>query len=102
MKIYVQPPEIDINPLQERLNQLEDGNELRPILQNILTLQEKYLEVVQQKLQLQIMWALRSIEKEIDEEGGMILLTTEGEIELKEFSPELSEKISQCIKENMN
>lgn len=102
MKIYIEPPEIDINPIQERLNELPAEHELRPILQNVISLQQRYLEVVQQNLQYKIMWALRSLEEEINEAGGMIILGTDGTLTLKEFLPELSERIEQCIKENMS
>lgn len=101
MKVYIEPPEIDIHPIQQRLSELPEGSELRPILQNVLSLQEKYLEVVQQNLQYRIMWALRSLEQEITEAGGIIILGTDGQLTLKEFSPELAEKIETCIKENM-
>jgi len=101
MKVYIEPPEIDVNPIQERLNDLPEDHELRPILANVISLQQRYLEVVQQNLQYKIMWALRSLETEIDEAGGMILLGTDGTLTLKEFQPELAERIEQSIKENM-
>jgi hypothetical protein len=101
MKVYIEPPEVDINPIQERLNDLPEEHELRPILQNVISLQQRYLEVVQQNLQYKIMWALRSLEAEIEEAGGMIILSTEGVLTLKEFLPELAERIEQCIKDNM-
>ncbi len=101
MKVYIEPPEIDINPIQERLMSLPEESELRPILQNVISLQQKYLEVVQQNLQYKIMWALRSLEAEITEAGGMIILGTDGQLTLKEFQPELSDRIEQCIKDNM-
>jgi hypothetical protein len=101
MKVYIEPPEVDINPIQERLNDLPEDHELRPILQNVISLQQRYLEVVQQNLQYKIMWALRSLEAEIEEAGGMIILSTEGVLTLKEFLPELAERIEQCIKDNM-
>ncbi|HEX6914316.1 MAG TPA: hypothetical protein VF145_03700 [Chitinophagaceae bacterium] len=101
MKVYIEPPELDINPLQDRLNELPEGSELRPILQNVLTLQQKYLEVVQQNLQYRIMWALRSLEDEIEAAAGMIILSADGQLTLKEFPPELSERIEQCIKDNL-
>ena len=101
MKVYIEPPEIDINPIQERLNELPEQHELRPILQNVISLQQRYLEVVQQNLQYKIMWALRSLEHEIDEAGGMIILGTDGQLTLKEFTQDLAERIEQCIKENM-
>ena len=101
MKVYIEPPEIDVNPLQDRLNDLPEDHELRPILNNVLSLQQRYLEVVQQNLQYKIMWALRSMEAEIDEAGGMIILSPEGTLTLKEFTQELSDRIEQCIKENM-
>lgn len=101
MKVYIEPPEIDINPIQERLNDLPEDHELRPILQNVIGLQQKYLEVVQQNLQYKIMWALRSMEHEIEEAGGIIILDTEGTLTLKEFTQDLSDRIEQCIKENM-
>lgn len=90
-----------MNPIQERLNDLPEEHELRPILQNVLSLQQKYLEVVQQNLQYRIMWALRSLEQEITDAGGIIILDTDGQLTLKEFTPEMAEKIETCIKENM-
>lgn len=102
MKVYIEPPEIDINPIQERLNDLPEAHELRPILQNVISLQQRYLEVVQQNLQYKIMWALRSLEAEIEEAGGIIILGSDGTLTLKEFQPELAVKIEECIKENMN
>lgn len=101
MKVYIEPPEVDINPIQDRLTELPEDHELRPILQNVVSLQQRYLEVVQQNLQYRIMWALRSLEQEIEEAGGMIILGTDGTLTLKEFLPELSDRIEQCIKENM-
>jgi hypothetical protein len=101
MKVYIEPPEIDVNPIHDRLNDLPEDHELRPILQNVISLQQRYLEVVQQNLQYKIMWALRSMEAEIDEAGGMIILGTDGTLTLKEFTQELSDRIEQCIKENM-
>ena len=101
MKVYIEPPEVDVNPIQDRLNDLPESHELRPILQNVISLQQRYLEVVQQNLQYKIMWALRSLETEIAEAGGMIILGNDGTLTLKEFEPELSERIEQCIKENM-
>lgn len=101
MKVYIEPPEIDINPIQERLNELPEDHELRPILQNVISLQQRYLEVAQQNLQYRIMWALRSMEAEIEEAGGMIILGADGTLTLKEFSPDIAERIEQCIKENM-
>ena len=101
MKVYIEPPEIDVDPIQQRLNELPEDHELRPILQNVLTLQQKYLEVVQQTLQYRIMWALRSLEHEITEAGGIIMLGTDGQLTLKEFPEELAERIELCIRENM-
>lgn len=101
MKIYIEPPEVDINPIQDRLNDLPEDHELRPILQNVIALQQRYLEVVQQNLQYKIMWALRSLEAEIDEAGGIIILSPDGQLTLKEFTQELSERIEECIRENM-
>ncbi|MCE3282584.1 MAG: hypothetical protein K0Q66_1321 [Chitinophagaceae bacterium] len=101
MKVYIEPPEIDVDPIQHRLNELPEDHELKPILQNVLTLQQKYLEVVQQTLQYRIMWALRSLEHEINESGGMIMLGADGQLTLKEFSEDLAERIEACIRENM-
>jgi hypothetical protein len=47
------------------------------------------------------MWALRSMEAEIEESGGMIILGADGALTLKEFTQDLAERIEQCIKENM-
>ena len=46
------------------------------------------------------MWELRSIEKEIDEDGGVIIFTKEAKILFKEFdSQELVDKIKFLLKQ---
>lgn len=101
MKIYIEPPEIDITPLQQKLNDLPGDHELTSILQNVISLQDRYMEIIQQNLQYRIMWALRSLEKEIEEAGGTIILGADGQLTLKEFTHELANKIELCIKDNM-
>lgn len=54
-----------------------------------------------EKTKFQLMWSLRSIEKEIDMEGGMIIITKDSKIELKDFSPEISETIVRLLNEKM-
>lgn len=51
------------------------------------------------KFKYRMMWELRALEKEIDEEGGMLMLTWEtAELWTKGFSPELDAKIWKVIR----
>jgi len=61
---------------------------------------EQYVIEKFEKVKYKIMWALRGIEKEINEEGGMIIITPEFRIETKDFSEELTERISGLLDSN--
>lgn len=47
-----------------------------------------------------IMWTLRHLETEINAEGGVLIITGKGDLELKEFSAELSFKIKEAIEKS--
>lgn len=57
----------------------------------------KMMETTMEKWKYKTMWALRSIEAEINEEGGMIILTIKG-MHTKQFSRELTDKIAELIR----
>lgn len=53
------------------------------------------------KFKYRIMWELRHLEKEIDDEGGIIMFYAENDrdwIETKNFSPDLDARIWEIIK----
>ncbi len=49
------------------------------------------------KLKYKIMWQLRSLEREIADEGGIIIIKPNGSIETKNFTPELTENIRDLL-----
>lgn len=63
-------------------------------------LKEKFFWLLAERQKYFIMWELRSLEKEIVEEDGQIIIVSEGErpgFELIEFSEELTEKIKAIL-----
>ncbi len=48
------------------------------------------------------MWQLRSLEKEINESDGMIIVRQNGRIETKSFTQELSDKINEILKADLD
>jgi len=51
-----------------------------------------------EKLRFEMMWTLRSLEKEIDNEGGQIIITYDKGVKTKGFTQELTDKIADTIK----
>jgi len=51
-----------------------------------------------EKWKYRIMWELRTLESEINSEGGAIIITEKSQIETKDFTTELSEKIKTLLK----
>ena len=49
------------------------------------------------KWKYKIMWHLRSVENEINDEGGIIIVDLSGKIEIKQFTEELTEKIHELL-----
>lgn len=70
---------------------------LNEFFKNHQNMKEKYIIEKFEKVKYKVMWALRSIEKEINDEGGMIVITWDFKIELKDFSEPLSEQILRLI-----
>ncbi|HEY8687623.1 MAG TPA: hypothetical protein VIM07_00195 [Chitinophagaceae bacterium] len=54
-------------------------------------------QLIFEKFKYKIMWDLRSIENEINEEGGIIIITTKG-VETKNFTQYLSDKIIDLLR----
>ncbi len=48
------------------------------------------------------MWQLRSLEKEINESNGMIIVHQNGRIDAKNFTPELMDKIMEILKADLD
>lgn len=99
MKIYLEPVDDDIIDLEQIATNILNifPSQFLPAIKKILdtnvNLQKKYANTFSELSKLKIMWALRFLEKEIDNEGGLIIITKSGKIETKDFSSELSEKI---------
>lgn len=58
---------------------------------------ERQFVLMMEKTKYRVMWALRSIEDLINDEGGMIIINEHGQIETKEFSEETTEKIAELL-----
>jgi len=80
MKFYIQYPQFD--------NNINDP--LSKIAQELII--TKFI-----KFKFQSMWALRSIENDIKEEGGILIINEKFQIETKEFSSDLTRKIQTLI-----
>lgn len=64
----------------------ETGNELAGLAKFAM---EKHME----REKYRVMWQLRSLEQEINESEGMIIITQGGRIHTKNFTRELTDKI---------
>lgn len=82
MKLYIDFPAPDLGE-DETLNTLADIN-----YQNL-----------RGKYKYKTMWQLRTLEKEINEQGGMIIIKRNGEIQTKNFTADLTERINELIME---
>lgn len=52
---------------------------------------------VMEKNKYRIMWALRSIENDINYEGGIIIINEKGQIETKQFTQETTGRIRELL-----
>ena len=80
MKFYIQYPHFD--------NNINDP--FSKIAQELII--TKFV-----KFKFQSMWALRSIENDIKEEGGILIINEKFQIETKQFSEDLTRKIKTLI-----
>jgi len=101
MKVYYELPELEIEEsfIESNLSSY-DGQEkenMRNIYINASNAYKLLKENMCIKQKYEIMWALRSIENEFNEEGGCIIITKEGKIHTKDFSQELTDKIHSLI-----
>src|ERR1035437_3833848 len=64
---------------------------------NTVKIYNKLTEIMCVKQKYQIMWGLRSIENEINEEGGRVIITKEGRIKIQGFTKELKTKIYSLL-----
>jgi hypothetical protein len=55
------------------------------------------MENMMEKYKYQTMWKLRSIENEINESEGIIIIMDKGKIHTKDFTQELSDKIKELL-----
>ena len=102
MKVYYTVPETfefpdsAINEILEDLPK-EYFSPIKGIIENNLWLQKTAAIEFGEKWKYKIMWELRALEKEIEAEGGCIIITDKGKIHTKDFSPELTEKIKSLL-----
>jgi hypothetical protein len=85
MKVYYEMPDLFSE---------DTGNE---IIDQYNQLNNLCLFHIGHKFKYRVMWELRHLEKEIDSEGGVIVIKQAGQMEAKEFSAELLLKIKQVI-----
>ncbi len=53
--------------------------------------------ILLEKIKFQIMWELRKLEDDIVSEGGVIIINQNGQIETKNFTPGLTERITEIL-----
>jgi DNA-binding HxlR family transcriptional regulator len=82
MKVYIRLGE------KEYFNDMPDLNSLAETAMYHITTKWKY----------KIMWNLRSLEKKIAEENGIIIVNETGRIETKNFTKELTDEIMGLLK----
>jgi hypothetical protein len=103
MKIYYEPPD-QITEVDEVLESLSERipEEVSHLFVPMANFTRKiYTDKTIQSFELlkyKVMWALRFIEQDIDNEEGHLLIKNDGGMELIDFSPELTQK----IREQMN
>jgi hypothetical protein len=107
MKIYVQPAD-ESSDIEDEIEIFRKGAEsLAKPVKELLTrmikltsaIKNNYISSASELLKYKYMWALRSVEKEIDEEGGMIIIKLDGKNEIRDFSAELKTKINDLLLE---
>ena len=76
--------------LEYNIPESEDMPSLNPLAEFAM---KKHME----KEKYKVMWQLRSLENEINQEGGLIIITEKGKIHTKDFTSELTEKIHQLL-----
>ena len=101
MKVYYDLPDIGIEDsfIEDNLTSYEgeEKNNMRKVFQSISKTQEALKITTFIKIKYQIMWGLRSIENEINEQSGSITITKEWKIETKDFTQELTDKIHALL-----
>jgi len=108
MKVYYRidesfiPPEID-ESYQYLLEYIPENlkDEIRKQLELNREIQLQLIESRYEKIKFEIMWKLRSLEDEIKEDKGMIIIDKNYEINITNFSPSLSRLIEDLIREKI-
>jgi hypothetical protein len=106
MKVYNETPEIVTIASEEMISAiiqripLDMAPAMRSFLERYNELQEEYAQVTFEKFRYKAMWALRTIESEIEGEGGIFVIREEGNVETKGFSQALTDKIRELLNNN--
>jgi len=70
------------------------------IHENLMEVRDISMALLLEKFKYQTMWALRSIEDEMNKEGGMVIISKDG-YETRGFSEYLENKIIMLINSNL-
>jgi hypothetical protein len=106
MKIYSDMEDLT-DPLADQVEEMIKNIELDtpfvaiiPLLKELVKCKRDAYARQIENIKLRLMWALRKLEKEIEEEGGMIVVNKEGNLATKGFSASLTASIQNEVKEN--
>lgn len=106
MKIYTDVEDI-IDPLEDTVNKMIEGIQPGHPFEATVPILKKFIQTLKEVNVLRLenakhrlMWALRKLENEIDEEGGMLIINSDGKLEMKHFSPSLTERIKKDVQEH--
>lgn len=101
MKVYYDmfDDEISEDFIEQNLSSYEGDEKvkMRKIYQILAQTQNELKFKLYIKIKYQLMWALRSIEKEIKDEVGSIIINKKMQIETKGFTEELTDQIKYLL-----
>ena len=101
MKIYYDVPDEEMSEDFIESNLItytgEEKERMRGLYENMAEAFKQLKKTMCVKQKYQIMWALRSIEQEFNEQGGCIIITKKGKLQIKDFTQELTDKITSLL-----
>jgi hypothetical protein len=107
MKIYSDMEDLT-DPLADQVDKMieniQPDNPFFPIIPLLKELVKSKRDAYARQIEnskLRLMWAVRKLEKEIEAEGGMLLINEEGNLATKGFSVSLTQSIHNEVKENL-
>ncbi|MBK9380631.1 MAG: hypothetical protein IPN39_04825 [Chitinophagaceae bacterium] len=70
---------------------------IKPLVEGLKKTNTEKLYYFNEAEKYKLMWRLRSLESEINKEGGIFILTKEGGLQIKDFSTELLNEIKKVL-----